>query len=199
MESLKKLNDRITSLIDTIDTSAFHEHLTLVGTGQIQEIFELSERPNGYYRWINAYVALKKPKQVVELGAAAGISTILMAFANPKTRVVSVDCDPMAWRWMNREYSNVTKVYGDDLDLSIYPNDVNLSDTDFWFFDSLHTRRQLESELALYRPFFKKGTILAFDDIHINEGMNDVWESLPYEKLDISERMHYTGWGIAKV
>ena len=174
------------------------EHLTLVGSGQVMEIYELSGQANGYYRFLHSYMKSEKPKQVVELGAAAGISTIMMAVGSPETRVISVDCDPFAWKWMNREYPNVKKILGDDLDLSIY-GDLDLSKTDFWFFDSLHTKKQLQAELDLYKQFFKKGAVLTFDDIHINEGMSEVWEELPYEKLDISDRMHYTGWGIARV
>jgi hypothetical protein len=33
----------------------------------------------------------------------------------------------------------------------------------------------------------------------MNEGMEEVWNSLPYEKLDVTDRLHYCGFGIAKV
>ena len=196
MENLKTLYERVMFFVDR-DELNLDEHMTLIGSGQVSEINEESGRPNGYYKFLHKFCELIKPKQIVELGAAAGISTMLMATGSPESKIISVDCDPQAWKWMNREYQNVIKILGDDLKLEIYPKEIDLSKTDFWFFDSLHTKAQLQAELDLYKQFFKKGAILAFDDIHINEGMHEVWGNLPYEKLDISERMHWSGWGIA--
>lgn len=196
MENLKTLYERVMYFVD-IDELNLDEHMTLIGSGQVSEINEESGRANGYYKFLHKFCELIKPDQIVELGAAAGISTMLMATGSPESKIISVDCDPQAWNWMNREYPNVIKVHGDDLKLDIYPKDIDLSKTDFWFFDSLHTSAQLNAELELYKQFFKKGAILAFDDIHINEGMHEVWGNLPYEKLDVSERMHWSGWGLA--
>lgn len=197
MEKIARLYNKIFKNIDNLSFADIDSHLSLIGVGQIMEIFEMSDHDNGYYKWLHAYVETKKPKQVVELGAAAGISTLLMATANPESKIISVDCDTAAWRWMNREYPNVIKVYGDDLDLSIYPKDIDLFKTDFWFIDTLHTGTQLKEELKTYKKFFKKGAVIAFDDIHVNKGMEEVWNELPYEKLDVSARLHYTGFGIA--
>ncbi len=196
MEQLKDLYDRVMYFVDNDDFD-IDEHFTLFGSGQINEIHEKSEKANGYYKFLYKFCELTKPKQIVELGAASGISTVMMAVGSPESKIISVDCDPHAWEWMNRDYSNVMKIRGDDLNLRIYPKNVDLSKTDFWFFDSLHTKKQLESEIKLYKQFFKPGAVIAFDDIHINPGMNEVWKSINYPKLDVTERMHHTGWGLA--
>lgn len=176
-------------------------HMSLVGVGQIAEVKNEGDRGvNLYYQWLACLVRMIKPKQIVELGSAAGISTIMMAIELDKdAKLYGVDIDPeLAWKWMSRDYPQVTKVLGDDLDLSIYPKDCDLSLTDIWFLDSLHTEEQLRAELKLYTPFFKKGAILVFDDIRI-PGLDKVWEELPYDKQDITNPCHYSGFGVAIV
>lgn len=198
MESLKTLHKKLLVEMDSLDMDPISENMWKIGYGQLGEVLEVSGRPNGYYKWLYCFMRMKKPKQVIELGAAAGISTLLMALGSPTSKIISVDCDPQAWRWMDKDYKNVYKILGDDLDLDNFIG-INLSTTNFWFFDSLHTKEQLSAELDLFEPFFNKGTILAFDDIHMNEGMEEVWNRLPYEKLDVSDRLHWPGFGIARV
>lgn len=183
--------------IPKTDFNFLNEHFTLVGQGQVDEVFDRTGRANRYYQWLHCYMKLVRPRQVVELGAAAGISTILMATGLPlESKLISVDCDPTAWKWMNRDYPQVVKVLGNDLDLSIYPKEVDLSKTDFWFFDSLHTPDQLTGEIELYRQFFKEDTVLAFDDIRL-PGMYRVWEKIKNDKFENTIPNHYSGWGIA--
>jgi predicted O-methyltransferase YrrM len=179
-----------------------------VGEGQIREVKNENDRTNLYYQWLACLIKLLKPKQVVELGAAAGISTIMMATELPKDALLfSVDNDPeIAWKWMDKEYPQVVKVLGDTREMNTWTQDLyppvrgaNLEETDVWFFDSLHTQDQLEAELKLYTPFFKKGAVLVFDDIHMNPGMEKVWEELPYDKQDISTPNHWSGFGVAVV
>jgi hypothetical protein len=79
--------------------------------------------------------------------------------------------------------------------MNIWPKDVDLSATDLWFIDSLHTEEQLRQELALYTPYFKKGAVVVLDDIHLHEGMKKVWESIKFDKCDNTVPCHYSGFG----
>ena len=170
-------------------------HFSEVGIGQQAEVNDTSGKQNRYYKWLYCLVKRLKPSQVVELGAAAGISTIAMALAlPPDSKIISVDINPEAWRWMKADY-NITKVLGDDLDLSIYPKDVDLAKTDLWFIDSLHEGDHLRKELELYKPFFKPGAVVVLDDIRINDGMLQVWNELPYDKCENTNPNHYPGFG----
>lgn len=189
---------KVTELMRDYDPLPLLPQLRLVGQGQLQEVVngESDRGCNRYYQWLACLMRLIKPKQVVELGAAAGISTILMATEMPKdSKLISVDIDKdLAWKWMDREYPQVIKVLGDDLDLSIYPKDIGLSQTDIWFIDSLHTEEQLRKELELYRPFFKKGAIVVLDDIKI-PGLDKVWSEITEDKCETTIPNHYTGFG----
>jgi predicted O-methyltransferase YrrM len=199
MEEIEKIFNSVQDKAKVFDPYSISHHLVRVGLGQIIEVCDKGENANGYYKWLHCYVDMYKPKQIVELGAASGISTIMMASTRHKPRIYSVDCDPGAWNWMHVEYKNVRKIQGDDLNLDIYPKGTHLDRTDLWFFDSLHTKRQLTAELNLYSQFFKKGAILLFDDIHINKGMEEVWNAITYKKIDVTGILHYTGFGLAMI
>lgn len=199
--TVNELDMKVMDLVYDYDVYPALQHMTKVGEGQIREVKNENDRTNLYYQWLACLIKLVKPKQVVELGAAAGISTTMMALELDKdAKLYSVDFDPeIAWKWMSDEFPQVTKILGDTRDLSIYPKDIDLSKTEIWFFDSLHTQDQLEAELKLYTPFFKKGAILVFDDIHMNPGMEKVWNDLPYDKQDISNPCHWSGFGVCIV
>lgn len=194
----KELNDKVNELVKDFDPSPIvSEHMRLVGGGQIKEVFNINERgDNLYYQWIACLMKLLKPKQVVELGAAAGISTIMMATQLPvDSKLYSVDIDPsLAWTWMEKEYPQVEKILGDTLNMKIWPGNVDLHKTDVWFFDTLHTYEQLSKEVELYSPFWKKGSVVIFDDIRMEE-LLPVWESLDYDKCETTKPNHYSGFG----
>lgn len=201
-----ELDIRVSDRVRRLDISELLPHLTLVAEGQFKEVTDTADYANRYYQWLACLMDEVKPKQVVELGAASGISTAIMASRlDDDAKLFSVDVDPnIAWKWMNREYPQVTKILGDDLDLSIWQYavtppakfnpDLLLSNTDVWFIDSLHTYDQLSKELKLYSPFFKKGAIVVLDDIRMEE-LLPIWESLPYDKFENTIPNHHTGFG----
>lgn len=192
----KTLNDKIMALVKEYDVNKILPDMSLVGAGQIEEVKNTSGRPNLYYQWLACLMKLVQPAQVVELGAAAGISTMMMASEMPiDSRLYSVDIDPtLGWKWMSKEYPQVVKILGDDLNMAIWPGNVDLGKTDVWFLDALHTYKQLSAELELYKPYFKKGAILVFDDIQMSE-LRPIWEALPYDKFETSDFNHYSGFG----
>lgn len=205
-----QLDMAVMELVRGYDVYPVLQHMSKVGEGQIREVKNENDRTNLYYQWLACVIKLLKPQQVVELGAAAGISTIMMATELPKdAKLYSVDNDPdTAWKWMDKEYPQVIKILGDTRDIGIWkPSGMHpavhigrsLEGVDVWFFDSLHTQDQLEAELKLYTPFFKKGAVLVFDDIHMNSGMEKVWNDLPYDKQDISTPCHWSGFGLCIV
>lgn len=153
------------------------------------------------YIWSTCLMDVLKPKQVVELGGAMGTWSICVLQTLPaESQLYSITLpeEGREFMFVADKYENFHPIVGDDLDMKNWEG-VDLSKTDVWYFDSLHTKEQLEKELQLYKPFFKKGTILLFDDIYVNEGMTEAWNSLPYEKVDLTDPCHYTGWGAAMV
>lgn len=202
-----ELDLKVQEAMKGFDVGEIKDHLSLIAEGQLNEVYDRAENSNKYYQWLACLMRVLKPKQVVELGAAAGISTIMMATQLPKeSKLYSVDIDPsIAWKWMNRDYPQVVKILGDDTDICIWfkglkyggpdeSEDELLSDTDVWFIDALHTKEHLQKELDLYRPYMKKGAVVVLDDIRM-DGLWDIWEALPYDKCETTSPNHYTGFG----
>lgn len=190
-----ELDKLVMEHVGRFDVYSLLPHLTLVAEGQLLEVRNEMPYANLYYQWLACLMRVLKPKQVVELGAAAGISTIMMATQMDKdAKLYSVDIDPQAWRWMNKDYPQVIKVLGDDLDMKIWPKDCDLSKTDVWFIDSLHTEDQLRKEFELYKGFWKKGDVVVLDDIRL-PGLDKVWEEVSYDKRENTNPCHHTGFG----
>ncbi len=170
--------------------------------GAIRDVTDTKR--SGYYQWLPKLIKLTKPAQIVELGGAMGVSAIAMLQALPKTsKLYSITLEEhgLEFSFLDRDYRNLVKVVGDDLDLSSWPKDLDLSKTDIWFIDSEHTYEQVRAEIDLYKPFFKEGAILLFDDIHINRGLQQVWEEIKQEipGSKYESDLHYSGYGIVVV
>lgn len=208
--SANELDIKVQEALTHFDIGSLMHHFDLVGEGQKLELLNKNERgQNLYYQWLACLMKVVEPKQVVELGPAAGISTIAMATQLDKdVKLYSVDIDEsLAWKWMKYDYPQVVKILGDDLDLKVWnlPVEikensarargyVDLKKTDVWFIDTLHTKEQLTKEIELYSPFFKKGAVVVLDDIRM-EGLWDVWQSLSYDKCETTFPNHYSGFG----
>ena len=157
-----------------------------------------------YYQWTPGVVELLKPKQVVEIGGAMGVWTIMALHNLPdKSKLYSITLpeNGLEFCYIIDRYPNLIKVIGNDLDPEVWPEDTDLFTTDLWFFDSEHTEEQLRKEWEFYKTFFKRKAILLFDDIHLNEGMERVWEDLKenYDYFDATDPLHYSGFGICTV
>lgn len=186
MNKAEKLNKEVLSEIDkTVDFGEFVRHLRRC---PLPEIAVLCSRKERYGQWLHTLIKIKKPKQVVEIGAAWGNSAIMMGMAMSKnSKFYSVDLGLIKPPWGNidRYYPSLVKVPGNSLDLAIYPEGTKLEETDIWFIDSEHTARQFGQEIELYSTYFKKGAIVVCDDIHLND-MEVIWNKLPYDKCDNS-------------
>lgn len=160
-----------------------------------------------YYVWSSALVGKLKPKQVVELGGAMGVWSIMVLHKLPKTSIlysITLPEHGLEYSYVVDKYPNFRPVLGNDLDLTVWPKMLDFNKTDLWFFDALHTKEQLLAEFKLYSPFFKKGAIVLFDDIHLDRGMWEAWqEILATNKFssvfDGSNPLHYSGYGVCVV
>lgn len=173
--------------------------LKLLNSGALEDV--LNTNGCAYYQWIPNLVEDIKPHQIVELGGAMGVWDLMVLQTLPPTsKLYSITLEEhgLEFCFIDGNYPNFVPIVGDDLDLTNWPKDLDLGKTDLWFFDSKHEAEHLRKELALYSPFFKKGAILLFDDIH-SFGLESVWNDLPYEKYDATDPLHYSGYGVAIV
>lgn len=172
--------------------------LKLLNSGALEDV--LNTNGCGYYQWIPNLVEDLKPKQVIELGGAMGVWDLMVLQTLPlesKLWSITLPEHGLEFSYIDKEYPNFVPILGDDLNLENWPKNLNLCDTDLWFFDSKHEEEHLRKELELYTKYFKKGAILLFDDIH-SFGLESVWNELPYEKYDATDPLHYSGYGVAR-
>lgn len=150
-----------------------------------------------YYKYLPLVIDMEKPKQVVELGSAAGASTLMMLSHMPKYSLLvacSIPEPEGEFRFIKEDYDNLKLIRGDDLDLSVW-GELDLLKTDIWFFDTDHNYEQVHAELELYDKFFKPGCLVFMDDINLNEGMRRAWAEIEYPKLELPEWHSYKGTG----
>lgn len=167
--------------------------------GALQDV--LNTNGCAYYQWSSCLMEVLKPTQVVELGGAMGVWDLCVLHTLPsasKLYSITLPEGGLEFSFVKENYSNFIPILGDDLHLEHWPKDLDLHQTDLWFFDALHTEEHLRKELEIYRPYFKKGTVLLFDDIR-SFGLWPVWHDLPYDKHENTNPCHYSGFGIAVV
>lgn len=199
MNKAEELYNKVKEVDFTTDMNLFAK----CNDGAVRDV-ESSDGRSDYYQWLPKLIKMTQPKQVVELGGAMGVSAIAMLQTLPKkSKLYSITLEEhgLEFSFMDKKYSNLVKIVGDDLNLNNWPKDLDLSKTDLWFIDSEHTYEQVRAEIDLYKQFFKEGSILLFDDIHINEGLSRVWDEIkqeiPGDKYESD--LHWSGYGIIVV
>lgn len=160
----------------------------------------------GNYCWFPGFIELLKPKQVVEIGSAMGVALNCMLASPHKAfelyGITLAEAGKEFCFVKKDTYPNLHMITGDYMDLSNWPKDVDLRKTDLWYIDGLHEGGHVREQLTLYKPFFKEGAILTFDDIFMNPSMTQMWHDLE-NIIPISFKttlpLHWTGWGFAVV
>lgn len=163
-----------------------------------------SDHRSDYYKWLPKLIKLTQPKQIVELGGAMGVAALCMIQAMDKDQhlySITLAENGLEFSFIKDPPKNLHLIVGDDLDLKSWPTELDLGATDLWFIDSEHTYEQVRKEIDLYKPYFKEGSIILFDDIHINDGLAKVWEEIcdeiPGTKFESD--LHHSGYGIVVV
>lgn len=189
-----------------LDIEALKRDLVRCNDGAIEDVLNTNVSAN--YQWTAAMVKSLQPKQIVELGGAMGVWAICvlhtLASENHLYSITLAE-QGLEFSFMPHAYNNFTPIVGDDLEMSNWKG-IDLSKTDVWYIDTGiaddHFAHQLQKEMDLYSPYFKKGAIILFDDIHKSEGMSAVWEEIKtgkwgsYDMYDATDPLHWTGWGI---
>jgi predicted O-methyltransferase YrrM len=175
--------------------------LRLLNSGALEDV--LNVNGNRYYQFLPCLIDNMKPHQVIELGGAMGVADVMMLQSKHQAYTlysVTLPEHGLEFSMVADDYNNLVKIIGDDLDPKIWPYDIRRKETDLWFIDTLHTKEQLTKELELYTPFFKKGAIVLFDDIHMPE-LEPVWDLLcqRYDHYDLTDPCHYSGFGAIQI
>ena len=149
-----------------------------------------------YYVWLQKLVRELKPSKVLELGTSIGRSGLFMMCAlPPESSLTTVDIGSYR-RGDLVPFENDPRlhiIYGDDCDPGVA--EIIGTGFDLLFWDTEHTFEQLSREWAVYQHKLVDGCIVVMDDIHLNEGMDKFWNSISYEKIDLGNNLHFSGFG----
>lgn len=193
----KQLFEEANKLWEKYDINSILPALRTLNEGAMEDVLNI----NGcrYYQWSPCLIEVLKPKQIVELGGAMGVWDLMILngkYQDFELHSVTLPEQGLEFAYIVDKYPNFFPIVGDDL--TVWNSNLDFSKTDLWFFDSEHTTEQFQAELNLYSQYFKKGSVLLFDDIRHPE-LWPIWEKLLYDKYEATNPLHYSGFGIAIV
>jgi predicted O-methyltransferase YrrM len=168
--------------------------------------------PGEHYRLLAALGAASRPKTVIEIGTASGLSALALLAGIPAGgRLVSFDIypwdysGPQAWggqtqlRREDFQDGRLTHVVGDLSDPATFARHTSLlAGADLFFIDGPKDgtfERVLLSRLATV-PFVSP-PIVVFDDIRL-WNMLGIWREIPQPKLDLTSFGHWSGTGLVE-
>lgn len=179
-ELVKKVIEKVKTF-RTAKLNKYFHHLKdgdQTDKGYYSEIFRKVEHyPCYYYQFLACLSDDIKSKQAVEIGADRGASTIMLSLNGAKVYSVDFKDD---WRYLTPQTKNIVKLLGDSADTSLFEG-VDLKRTDLWLFDGEHTNGRVTLEYETYKNYFKKDSVLVFDDIDLYRGF---WEKLGGDKFE---------------
>ena len=147
----------------------------------IKDLGTMQDAGNSDWRiFLARLVKYLKPKQIIELGGNEGMSAkFMLEEMLPDAHLYSVDIMPGFGHLIPND-PRVTKILSDDIDMSIWKeHKVDLAKTGLWEIDSDHSYEHIKKQWELYSPYFKKGCVVAIDDIVSSfPGVGKFWKEL---------------------
>ena len=148
-----------------------------------------------YYRFLYHCTVILRPRVSFEIGTCEGKSAAHLAAGCPGGTVITVDIRLSSKGATDQLLiPNLVSIVGDSLEV---PSVLKwMPPLGLLFIDGDHELRQAYREYLMYRPYVKAGGLILFDDIHINSGMDQLWELIRDPKRELPT-LQYTGFGIA--
>jgi hypothetical protein len=159
--------------------------------------------PGGHYRLLAAFVEVLRPRVVVEIGTARGLSFLAMAArAAADTRIVTYDVVPVerlggllgpADLYAPLREQRV----GDLANESFFASQADVfADCDLLFLDGPKDGRfEYRFWARLEEVGLKRGCLCVVDDIRLAT-MLRFWDTLRHPRLDLISFGHHTGTGV---
>ncbi len=124
--------------------------------------------------------------KIYDIGSYRGLSAVALS-SNPTNLVISYDIG---------YYVEVERPENVEFRIGNFYTDVDMLSSPLIVFDIDPHNGQDERTFVdnLIRVGYK-GTVI-FDDIHLNDGMKQFWESVTQEKVDLTNIGHWSGTGM---
>jgi predicted O-methyltransferase YrrM len=148
---------------------------------------------NGQHYRLLAYISsiLPNGSKIFEIGTRWGVSAVALS-NNKNVSVITCDIDDCIEDSPSvKDIPNVTCVIGDGFNLIDEHINAEVIFMDVDPHDGVQETRMINKLIECEY----KG-ILFLDDIHLNKEMNDFWNSIQLDKVDLTQFGHYSGTGI---
>ena len=150
-----------------------------------------------YVKFLPLFIQKMGLKRIVELGNREGLSTLaIFDGLPPEATFTTIDIEKDQRYCPDAMFKDerVKFIFGDVSDLSIFEGKIP-TDIDFLFTDTIHFDFQLRDEWAIYQHLLADRALVAIDDININD-KRKLFDELTFEKWDLTELCHVSGWGL---
>ncbi|MEN9344948.1 MAG: hypothetical protein RLZZ60_417 [Bacteroidota bacterium] len=152
------------------------------GQKPLSEIVRNSSKSSKYAELLERMCAYFQPEYVIEIGSAAGISTMYQALALPNGQIHALEGNAGLVKVMKHNFEQMglqNIVVHEGLFSQTLPVVLNeLPRVDYVFFDGDHS---LQSTLAYFESCLQKahtGSIFVFDDIRWSDDMHLAWQKI---------------------
>ena len=196
--------DKIEQLRKKLLLSQKEIDVTDLGTGKsgkrtVSEITKRSLRSAKYGQLLFRLAYYFKPNTILELGTSLGITTSYLAFANPSSKVITIEgCPNISSEAKNCFQSlglnNIETVVG-NFD-SVLGSRLKTQDSrlDFVFFDGNHKKNPTLNYFNQCLSHSTNDSVFIFDDIYWSDEMEDVWEEIKsHPKVTVTIDLFFLG------
>lgn len=146
------------------------------------------------FRLVNHF----QPGTIIELGTSMGISTLYMALARQKSRVITIEGSPAIAEEANDNFElleakNIEIRVGEfSKQLPLILKDIE--QIDFMYFDGNHRKVPTLRYFEQCLPLTHNDSLFIFDDIHWSDGMEQAWKTIStHPKVTATIDLFYCG------
>lgn len=149
---------------------------------RISDIARHSLKPAKYSQLLFRLVNHFKPKTILELGTSLGITTLYMAMADSKSKVITIEGSESVARRAKQNFEklnvkNIQSVIG-NFDDVLQTQLSELKQVDFVFVDGNHRKEPTLRYFEQCLPYALNNSVFIFDDIHWSAEMEEAWEEI---------------------
>jgi predicted O-methyltransferase YrrM len=138
--------------------------------------------PSHYGQLLFRMIHHFRPNTILELGTSLGITTLYLSMPSHSARVITLEGCPETAAVANSNFerlrmANITTKVGEFS--TTLPEALNqLRKLDFLYLDGNHSCQPTLDYFAQSLPFCHENSIVVFDDIHLNPGMESAWKRI---------------------
>lgn len=168
--------------IEKTDYGAGSQKINTKKTTTIAKIAKNNQSHRRVGELLFRLVDWQKPKKMLELGTAFGITTMYQAFGSLHGKMITIEgCEATAA--VAKDAFEVEEATNIDLRIGqfdeLLPNILKDYKTlDYLFIDGNHRKEPTIKYFEMCLPYIHNDTIFVFDDVRWSSGMNEAWQEI---------------------